>query len=89
MPFYRSDTFTANGYNSPTDGELIKKELRREDERSRLAVLRSDPAARSQGRADHPVLAGGMIAVGRNNVNGIPPRSIRRVIMRFWKLSKS
>ena len=58
VPFYRSDTFTSNGYNNPTMEKLIKAELGAKNERIRTRRPQVDPGARGQGRVDHPVLAG-------------------------------
>ena len=51
VPFYRSDTFTANGYNSPTMEKLIKAELGAKTEGDPDPRSARDPGARRQGRA--------------------------------------
>ena len=59
VPFYRSDTFTANGYKNPKMEALHQDRSWREDAgRARSQCHQADPAAGGQGRADHPVLAG-------------------------------
>ena len=58
VPFYRSDTFTANGYNNPAMEKLIKAELGCEDRGGADARPARDPGACRQGCLDHPRLAG-------------------------------
>ena len=59
VPFYRSDTFTQSGYNSPKMEALIKKELGSQTLSQRLRVHQADPGPGREGRTDHPVLAAG------------------------------
>jgi peptide/nickel transport system substrate-binding protein len=89
VPFYRSDTFTQNGYKNPKMEALIKAELGAKTESKRSAVLRQIQTLAAQDVPIVPVWQGKMIAVSRNNVRGIPGTLDPTVIMRFWKLSKS
>lgn len=89
VPFYRSDTFTANGYNSPKMNALIKAELAAKSESVRNGILRQIQALAARDASIIPVWQGKMIAVSRSNVGGIPGTLDPTVIMRFWKLSKS
>ena len=72
VPFYRSDTFTANGYKNPKMEALIKKELGREDARSADRVIKQIQLLAAQDVPIIPYWQQSMIAVGRNNVRGIP-----------------
>jgi peptide/nickel transport system substrate-binding protein len=89
VPFYRSDTFTANGYNSATMNKLIKAELAAKSNAARNRVLRQIQALAARDASIIPVWQGKMIAVARNNVRGVQGTLDPTVIMRFWKLSKT
>ena len=89
VPFYRSDTFTANGYNSPAMEKLIKLELGAKSDAARNRVLRSIQALAARDASIIPVWQGKMIAVTRGNVGGVQGTLDPTVIMRFWKLTKS
>jgi peptide/nickel transport system substrate-binding protein len=89
VPFYRSDTFTADGYNSPQMEALIKKELSSNTIAKRVAVLRQIQLLAARDAPIIPYWQQAMIAVGRTDVRGIPSTLDPTVIMRFWKLSKS
>jgi peptide/nickel transport system substrate-binding protein len=89
VPFYRSDTFTANGYKSTRMDNLIKASLAASTERARFAIYRQ---IQQLAAADAPIIPywqANMIAVGRNNVRGIPSTLDASFIMRYWKISKS
>jgi len=89
VPFYRSDTWIANGYNSPKMEALIKKELAARTEAQRLAAIRQ---AQMIGAREVPIIPywqGNMVAVARSNVRGVPGTLDAAFIMRFWQLSKS
>jgi peptide/nickel transport system substrate-binding protein len=88
VPFYRSDTFTANGYKNPKMEALIRAELASKTLAQRNAVLRKIQILAAQDVPIIPVWQGKMIAVARTGVNGIPATLDPTVIMRFWKLSK-
>jgi peptide/nickel transport system substrate-binding protein len=89
VPFYRSDTFTENGYKNPKMEALIKKELASKTLRQRLAVIRQIQLLAARDVPIVPYWQQAMLAVGRNNVRGIPSTLDPTVILRFWKLSKS
>ena len=89
VPFYRSDTFTANGYKNPKMEALIKLELGAKTNAARNAVLRRIQALAAKDVSIIPVWQGKMIAVSRTKVSGIPATLDPTVIMRFWKLTKS
>jgi peptide/nickel transport system substrate-binding protein len=89
VPFYRSDTFTQSGYNSPRMERLIKTELGAKSNSGRDAVLRQIQALAARDVPIVPVWQARMIAVARNNVRGVQNTLDPTVIMRFWKLSKS
>jgi peptide/nickel transport system substrate-binding protein len=89
VPFYRSDTFTENGYKNPKMEALIKKELASKTLAQRLAVIRQIQLLAARDVPIVPYWQQAMLAVGRNNVRGIPATLDPTVILRFWQLSKS
>ncbi|MDH5280359.1 MAG: ABC transporter substrate-binding protein [Thermoleophilia bacterium] len=89
VPFYRSDTFAANGYNSKKMDNLIKASLAAKTEAKRLAIYRQ---IQRLAAADVPIIPywqQKMLAAGRSNVRGIPTTLDASFIMRYWKISKS
>ncbi len=89
VPFYRSDTFTANGYNSPKMNNLIKASLAARNEDVRFGIYRQ---IQRLAAADVPIIPywqADMIAAARNNVRGVPSTLDATFIMRYWKISKS
>lgn len=89
VPFYRNDTFLANGYNSPRMEALIKASLAAKTESKRFAIYRQ---IQQLAAADVPIIPywqANMIAVGRSNVRGIPSTLDASFILRYWKISKS
>jgi peptide/nickel transport system substrate-binding protein len=89
VPFYRSDTFTANGYNSPAMEKLIKAELASKSLAQRIRVIKAIQVLAAKDVPIVPYWQQSMIAVARNNVRGIPSTLDPTVLMRFWLLSKS
>jgi peptide/nickel transport system substrate-binding protein len=89
VPFYRSDTFTQSGYNSPKMEAIIKQELGAKTLAQRIAWIRRAQVLAAQDVPIIPYWQQSMIAFGRDNVRGIPSTLDPTVIMRFWKLSKS
>lgn len=89
VPFYRSDTFTADGYKNPKMEALIKKELASKTLAGRIGVLKQIQLLAARDVPIIPYWQQAMLAVGRNNVRGIPGTLDPTVIMRFWHLSKS
>ena len=89
VPFYRSDTFLANGYKSTKMENLIKASLAAKNDDVRFGIYRQ---IQRLAAADVPIIPywqADMIAVGRNNVRGIPSTLDASFILRFWKISKS
>jgi peptide/nickel transport system substrate-binding protein len=89
VPFYRNDTFTADGYNSPKMEALIKKELGAKTLAQRITFIKQIQLLAAKDVPIVPYWQQSMLAVGRNNVRGIPRTLDPTVIMRFWQLSKS
>jgi peptide/nickel transport system substrate-binding protein len=89
VPFYRNDTFTADGYNSPAMERLIKKELGAKTLAQRIRVIKQIQLLAAKDVPIVPYWQQSMIAVARNNVRGIPGTLDPTVLMRFWQLSKS
>jgi peptide/nickel transport system substrate-binding protein len=89
IPFYRNDTFTADGYNSPKMESIIKKELGAKSLAQRIGYIKQAELLAAKDVPIIPYWQQAMIAVGRNNVHGIPSTLDPTVIMRFWKISKS
>ena len=54
VPFYRSDTFLANGYRNPRMDDPDQAGAQGRSGRRDDCGLPPDPAARRAGRADHP-----------------------------------
>lgn len=89
VPFYRSDNFLANGYKSTKMDNLIKASLAAKTESKRFAIYRQ---IQQLAAADVPIIPywqSKMLAVGRNNIRGIPTTLDASFIMRYWKISKS
>jgi len=89
VPFYRNDTFTADGYNSPAMEALIRKELGASSLAKRIGYIKAIQVLAAKDVPIVPYWQQAMIAVGRNNVHGIPSTLDPTVYMRFNKLSKS
>jgi peptide/nickel transport system substrate-binding protein len=89
VPFYRSDTFTANGYKSTKMDNLIKASLAAKTESRRFAIYRQIQALAAADAPIIPYWQADMIAVARNNVRGVPSTLDASFIMRYWKISKS
>ena len=69
--------------------KLIKKELAAQDALPAPRVIRQIQILAAKDAPIIPYWQQAMIAVGRNNVHGIPSTLDPTVYMRFWKLSKS
>jgi len=89
VPFYRSDTFTADGYKNPKMEALIKKELGSKTLAQRITVIKQIQLLAARDVPIVPYWQQSMLAVGRNNVHGIQSTLDPTVILRFWQLSKS
>ena len=88
VPFYRSDTFTANGYKNPRMEALIKKELAARTPAARYAVIRQAQQLAARDVPIIPYWQGKMISAARSNVRGIPSTLDASFIMRYWLVSK-
>jgi peptide/nickel transport system substrate-binding protein len=71
VPFYRSDSFTASGYNSPKMEALIKKELSAKTLAQRIGYIKQIQLLAARDVPIVPYWQQSMLAVGRNNVRGI------------------
>jgi peptide/nickel transport system substrate-binding protein len=89
VPFYRSDSFTANGYKNPKMEALIKQELGSKTLAQRIRVIKQIQLLAARDVPIVPYWQQSMLAVGRNNVRGIQSTLDPTVILRFWQLSKS
>lgn len=89
VPFYRNDTFTANGYNSPQMEAIIKKELAAKNLSQRIGYIKQAQLLAARDVPIIPYWQQSMIVAARTNVRGIPSTLDPTVILRFWKLSKS
>src|SRR5262249_12318163 len=89
VPFYRNDTFTADGYNNPKMEKLIKVELAAKSLPARIKVLKAIQVLAAKDVRSVAHWQQSMLAVGRNNVRGIPATLDPTVMMRFWPLSKT
>ena len=89
VPFYRSDTFLANGYRSARMEALIRQALAAPSERRRLAIYRQIQLLAARDAPIIPYWQADMIAPARRNIGGIPATLDAAFIMRYWKLTKS
>jgi len=89
VPFYQTGNFTNNGYSSPQMTSVINKEHAARTTAARLAAIK---AAQLLSAKDVPIIPywqGKMVAVSRNNVQGLNRTLDAAFNMRFWLLSKS
>jgi peptide/nickel transport system substrate-binding protein len=89
LSFYQVDNFTANGYSNPKMTRLLNAEKAATSESRRIAVIKQIQQLAAQDVPIIPYWQGNMIAVGRNNVRGIPSTLDAAFIMRYWKLAKT
>jgi peptide/nickel transport system substrate-binding protein len=89
VPFYRSDTFLANGYKSTRMDNLIKASLAARNDDARFGIYRQIQRLAAEDAPIIPYWQADMIAVARSNVRGIPSTLDASFIMRYWKISKS
>jgi peptide/nickel transport system substrate-binding protein len=89
LSFYQSGNFTENGYSNPRMTRLLAQEQAAASTARRLAIIRQIQRLAAQDVPIIPYWQGNMIAVGRNNVRGIPSTLDAAVIMRYWKIAKS
>ena len=88
VSFYQPNSFYANGYDNKQMDKLIAKE-RSSVGAKRIGYLKAMQALAAKTLPTIPYWQGDMIAVGRNNVKGIPSTLDAAYYMRFWLLSKS
>jgi peptide/nickel transport system substrate-binding protein len=88
VPFYQTDNFMANGYNSPKMTALIKREYGAKSTTARLNVLRQAQLLAAREVPIIPYWQGKMVAVSRSNVKGIDSTLDAAFNMRFWLISK-
>ena len=90
VPFYRNGLLHRRRLQQPGDGE---RSSRRSSARRRFAqrikVIKQIQLLAAKDVPIVPYWQQSMIAVGRNNVRGIPSTLDPTVLMRFWQLSKS
>jgi peptide/nickel transport system substrate-binding protein len=89
LSFYQTGNFSANGYSNRRMDALLRAEQSAKTESRRIAVIKQIQRLAAQDVPIIPYWQGNMIAVGRNNVRGIPSTLDAAFIMRYWKLSKS
>jgi len=89
VPFYRSDTFLANGYKSTRMDNLIKASLAAKTESRRFAIYRQIQQLAAADASIIPYWQADMVAVARNNVRGVQGTLNASFILRYWKISKS
>ena len=89
VSFYQTGAFFNNGYSSPAMTKLITKERGAKTTAARLAVLGAMQALGAKDLPTIPYWQGNMIAVSRNNIQGLDNTLDAAFYMRFWKLSKS
>jgi peptide/nickel transport system substrate-binding protein len=90
LPFYgtKSD-FTSNGYSSKAMDAILKKEQAAKTIGQRLGFVKQAQALAAKDAPIIPYWQGTMIAVAKNNIQGIDQTLDPSFIMRFWTLSKS
>ena len=89
MPFFQTDNFTSNGYSDPKMTALINKEHAAPTTAARLAAIRQAQVLSAKDVPIVPYWQGKMIAVSRNNVQGVNRTLDAAYQMRFWLISKS
>jgi peptide/nickel transport system substrate-binding protein len=89
VPFYSKGNFTSNNYNSAKMNALLTKEKGISSIEERLAVIKQIQKLAAKDVPIIPYWQGTMIAVARDNIQGIDGTLDPSFIMRFWTLSKS
>ncbi len=89
VPFFQTDNFTSNGYSDPKMTALINKEHAAPTTAARLAAIRQAQVLSAKDVPIVPYWQGKMIAVSRNNVQGVNRTLDAAYQMRFWLISKS
>ncbi len=90
LPFFDSNSnFTENNYKSAAMDSLLKKEQGTKDESAREDIIRQAQTLSAKDAPIIPYWQGAMVAVSRDNVDGIDKTLDPTFIMRFWLISKS
>ncbi len=90
LPFFDSNSnFTENNYKNPAMDSLLKKEQGTKDESAREDLIKQAQMLSAKDVPIIPYWQGAMVAVSRDNVNGIDETLDPTFIMRFWLISKS
>ena len=89
VPFYRSDTFLANGYKNARVDSLIRAALATRNDDARLGIYRQIQTIVARDASTIPYWQGSMIAPARRNIAGIPGTIDAAFIMRYWQLRKT
>jgi len=90
LPFYGTKSnFTSNGYSSKAMDAILKNEQGAKTSAQRLAYVKQAQILAAKDVPIIPYWQGTMIAVAKNNIQGIDQTLDPSFIMRFWTLSKS
>jgi len=90
LPFFDSKSnFTENNYKSSAMDSTLTKEQAAKDQGARQDLIRQAQTLSAKDVPIIPYWQGNMVAVSRDNVNGIDQTLDPTFIMRFWLISKS
>lgn len=90
MPLYGTKTgFTSNGYSNPAMDAILAKEGAAPSTAARFEFVRQAELLAAKDVPIIPYFQAAMIAVSRNNVQGIDSTLDPSYVLRFWLLSKS
>ena len=89
-PFYGTNSnFTSNGYSNPKMDAILSKEEAAHSTSARLQYIEEAQELAAKDVPIIPYFQAAMIAVARDDVQGIQQTLDTTFIMRFWPLSKS
>jgi peptide/nickel transport system substrate-binding protein len=90
LPFFDSKSnFTADNYKSAQMDSILTREQAAKDPGARQDLIRQAQTLSAKDVPIIPYWQGNMVAVSRDNVNGIDSTLDPTFIMRFWLISKS
>jgi peptide/nickel transport system substrate-binding protein len=90
LPFYSSaSNFTENNYKSSAMDSILTREQAAKDTGAREDLIRQAQTLSAKDVPIIPYWQGNMVAVSRDNVDGIDSTLDPTFIMRFWLISKS
>ena len=90
LPFFDSKSnFTEDNYKSATMDSLLTKEQATKSRSARLDLIRQAQMLSAKDAPIIPYWQGSMVAVSRDNINGIDQTLDPTFILRFWLVSKS